>query len=103
MPEAPLKAPFGPFGPFGPSVGMPADDKPDVDDDCSAVKSSPEADLRNNDQLISAVKSTSSEAIFFGNSFFWIFFLFLACRIFFSGVLSYCRKSKKVHAKKNPN
>ena len=53
---------------------MPADDEPDVDDDCSAVKSSPEADLRNNDHLISAVKSTSSsDAIFF--ALFFAFFV----------------------------
>ena len=39
---------------------MPADEKPDVVDDCSAVKSSPDADFRKNDQLIIPVKSTSS-------------------------------------------
>lgn len=60
---------------------MPADDKPDVDDDCSAVKSSPEADLRNNDQMISAVKSTSSEAIFLATLF--LDFLFVSCVPYF--------------------
>lgn len=72
---------------------MPADDKPDVDDDCSAVKSSPEADLRNNDQLISAVKSTSfSEAIFLRS---FLLSLFRVRSFFFGGGgLSYCRKAK---------